>query len=1125
MRIGKMDFPDPLLEAQKDGRLVIFAGAGVSMPVPSNLPNFDDLAHQAAGGVLQRDEGEPVDRFLGRLVDRKVRVHERVQKILSNPDSAPNSLHFDLLRLFETPARTRLVTTNFDLHFTTAARSLFSAVELETFSAPALPLGDSFNGLVYLHGSMDKTPERLVLPDADFGRAYLTEGWATQFLQRLFAKYVVMFIGYSHNDPVMNYLARGLPPESGSPRRFAVIPEGNSDRWRYLGITPITYPLTKDANQHYALGRSLTRWVEQSQAGALDQEQRIKGIAERPVPIDLEELDYIESVLKSASTTRFFARYSRSADWLRWVESKGFLKRLFEPRPVYEEIDIELARWFARTFVCDHPTDALAVVRRGGQRLSPTLWTAIAQHIHSKKPEPAPDILGKWIPILIGSQPTSGTDNFLEYVLHDSTLPGNETTCLLLFEHLTRPAVLLKEDFWGPAEDESGQEKVEIELGTEGTYLWLLETWQKRLRPNLDNLADKLMLIVASNLQQGYLLLRASGKESATGDPLSRSRGMIESPAQGNPEAGLGVLIDAACELLEWNIANRPGRADYWIDTWASSGHQLLRRLAIFGVARSSHWPADKKLEWVLENNLLYAFGHKHEVYLVLKSAYALASEQSRITVLEHAAGGLRAATDEGANEYEIFNLLYWLTQVAPDCSWTSARFAEFASKHPEFGPRDHPDMDSWIEPVRVGLESPSTDGELLSKTPEEQIEFLISFKPEHPLGPSREGLTDNVRKAVAHRCDWGLALMHALKRRGLPQPDLCRAVVDGWRQADLTPVQWDELLRFLLEDDQVLGFVQYETSSLLENGIAKPSHEIPDSCLHSAARVSMNLWSVCSRSEEGKQETAEDWLLVAINRPAGRLAEFLLRLLSRLRKQSGDRWKGIEPEHKQFLESLLGGSSFAAELARIVLASQLHFVFSLDEDWAVRKVVPLFNWKADSKRALQAWHGFLTWGRWTHGLLPHLMPCYEAAFPALHSEFGKFRQEFCEHLAGIACFGSKNPVEDGWLGRFMLAVASEERTMWAFAVGQMLAQMKAPANQNVWDIWIDTYWQNRIHGLPLALDAAEVSQMVQWSVYLQSVFPAASVVTSKPANGGHLKTGQRASPRTRTCFTLPAAI
>jgi hypothetical protein len=39
------------------------------------------------------------------------------------------------------------------------------------------------------------------------------------------------------------------------------------------------------------------------------------------------------------------------------------------------------------------------------------------------------------------------------------------------------------------------------------------------------------------------------------------------------------------------------------------------------------------------------------------------------------------------------------------------------------------------------------------------------------------------------------------------------------------------------------------------------------------------------------------------------------------------------------------------------------------------------------------------------------------------------------------------------------------------------------------------------------------------------TIVDEASVVTSKPANGGHLKTGQRASPRTRTCFTLPAAI
>lgn len=1090
MRIGNMDFPDPLLEAQKKGSLVIFAGAGVSMPPPSNFPNFDDLAHEVAGGVLQRDKGEPVDRFLGRLVDREVRVHERVQKILSNPDSAPNSLHSNLLRLFETPARMRLVTTNFDLHFTGVARSLFDTVEVETFSAPALPLGDSFNGLVYLHGSIDKPSERLVLTDADFGRAYLTEGWATQFLQRLFAKYVVMFIGYSHNDPVMNYLARGLPPESGSPRRFALIPEGDNDRWRYLGITPITYPLTKDENQDSAVGVSLARWVELSRAGALEQEQKIKSIAERPVPIDLEELDYIESILRDASTTRFFTRYAKSTDWLRWVESKGFLKRLFEPRPVAEEIDRELASWFAATFVCEHPGDALAVVRRGGQRLSPLLWTAIAQHIHAKKPRPTPEILGKWIPVLIGSRPTSGTHNFLDYMLHDSTFPDNETTCLLLFEHLTRPTILLKEDFWGAAEDESKREKVEIELGTEGTHYWLLESWQKRLRPNLENLADKLMFIVASNLQQAYLLLRASGREGATGDPLSWSRGMIESSAQGSPENGLGVLIDVACELLEWNIANRPRRADFWIDTWASSGCRLLRRLAIFGVAKSSHWSPDKKIGWVLENDLLYGYGYKHEVFLVLQSAYPDASEPSRIAILERAVKGFRADIDDNTKDYEIFNLLHWLTQVAPDCSRASARFAEIASKHPEFGPRDHPDMDSWIGPVRVGWESPSTDGELLSKTPEEQLEFLISYKPEHPFGPSREGLIENLKKAVAHRYDWGVALAHSLKRRELSQPDLWKAVVDGWRQTDLTAGQWEETLGFLLETDQVLTFVVYEASNLLEYGIAKSSNQIPDSCLDSAVRLSEKLWSVCTSSDEGKQEKAKDWLFVAINWPAGILLEFFLHLLSRLRKQSGDQWKEIGLEYKQFLESVLGGSSYAAELGRIVLASQLHFIFSLDEKWAVGNVVPLFDWTADSRRALQAWLGFLGWGRWTHGLLPHLMPYYEKAFPALQSEFGESRRKFCEHLAGIACFSSMDPIKNGWLNRFLLAVGLEERVMWASSLAAMLGQMKEPASQSAWDNWIQAYWQNRIEGLPVALDAAEVGEMVQWSVHLQSAFP-----------------------------------
>ena len=75
--------------------------------------------------------------------------------------------------------------------------------------------------------STDKTPlsERLVLIDSDFGRAYLTEGWARRFL----CKYTILFIEYGHNDIVIEYLARGLPPQADHPGRFALKIAGNAD--------------------------------------------------------------------------------------------------------------------------------------------------------------------------------------------------------------------------------------------------------------------------------------------------------------------------------------------------------------------------------------------------------------------------------------------------------------------------------------------------------------------------------------------------------------------------------------------------------------------------------------------------------------------------------------------------------------------------------------------------------------------------------------------------------------------------------------------------------------------------------------------------------------------------------
>jgi len=126
-KLGPIEFDDCILDALRDDQLVVFAGAGVSMGPPSNLPSFWQLTCDIAQGT-GLTASEPLDRFLGQLQHRNVAVHERAAQLLWPAGSAPNALHHDLLRLFRTADRVKLVTTNFDLHFETAADALFGVV-------------------------------------------------------------------------------------------------------------------------------------------------------------------------------------------------------------------------------------------------------------------------------------------------------------------------------------------------------------------------------------------------------------------------------------------------------------------------------------------------------------------------------------------------------------------------------------------------------------------------------------------------------------------------------------------------------------------------------------------------------------------------------------------------------------------------------------------------------------------------------------------------------------------------------------------------------------------------------------------------------------------------------------
>ena len=303
MMMGEIDFPLPVLDALKNNQLVIFAGAGVSLPQPAGLPTFKQLAESLAlesGEIIGKNE--PEDHFLGRLAHKGQKVHTRTVNILRKNDPKPSCLHQDLTALYRNPAHLRIVTTNFDTLFEEAAKERFGA-EQEIFRAPALPLGRHFNGIIHIHGSVDK-PEDMILTDADFGRAYLTDGWAKNFLLDLFKAFTVLFIGYGHKDTVINYLARALPVDQTKPR-LVLTDKSERNKWDILGIEPIIFPKS-DQDDYRSLYEGIAKLSKYSTRGVLDWKNDITRIATNPPSLDQEEMDLVENALSDSTHTRFF---------------------------------------------------------------------------------------------------------------------------------------------------------------------------------------------------------------------------------------------------------------------------------------------------------------------------------------------------------------------------------------------------------------------------------------------------------------------------------------------------------------------------------------------------------------------------------------------------------------------------------------------------------------------------------------------------------------------------------------------------------------------------------------------------------------------------------------------------
>ncbi|QBR37711.1 hypothetical protein ETW23_17920 [Leisingera sp. NJS201] len=102
-------------------------------------------------------------------------------------------------------------------------------------------------GVTYLHGriqSPDYPHHDYILSSADFGRAYLAEGWATKFVRAFLDQYTVVLVGYQAESPPVKYLLQGLNHDGlRDTANLYAFDRGRLEdievKWRDRGVTPI----------------------------------------------------------------------------------------------------------------------------------------------------------------------------------------------------------------------------------------------------------------------------------------------------------------------------------------------------------------------------------------------------------------------------------------------------------------------------------------------------------------------------------------------------------------------------------------------------------------------------------------------------------------------------------------------------------------------------------------------------------------------------------------------------------------------------------------------------------------------------------------------------------------------
>ena len=1074
------------------------------MGEPSNLPSFKELVTMIAIGTGEAlDENETEDQYLGRLKHKGIDVHARAAESLQmNRLSAipkPTSLHRDLLRLFNKLEAVRIATTNFDLLFEQAVVDIFNPEgnKPDVYRAPALPLGSESKGIIHVHGTLDRQVS-MVLTDSDFGRAYLTDGWARRFLVDLFRSFVVLFVGYGHNDTVFNYLVRALP-HGRTKGRFVLTDDEDVRRWQLLGIQPILYPRSGD--DHSALHEGVRQFANHATRTILDWKNAVTRIAQNPPSIDKEEMDLVSDAVTDVIRVRLFTEAASSPSWISWLESNSHLDNLFSYGNL-REIDQWLVAWLTKKFIPNNSNDLFLLIGRHSMRLHPGFWSVLGREIAYKHPDLDRFVLSRWISVLLTTVPLFVDGQILLQLAKRCFEAGLTEQLLEIFDVMASTRPVLKPPLYLLDETEDDTEpQVSANLTPKCEHYYIESLLELYLKPNLELVAVSLLSRSIRSLTTQHEVLRLWEEASSEWDPQSNNRSAIEPHEQDEFPEPIDALIDSARDSLEWLAQNQPETAAWWCLQLVSAEAPLLRRLAVHTSCKRTDLTADEKVDWLLDHMDIHDRPIHHESFQFFKHVYPDSCLERRENVI-NAIRAFQWPSDDDEDKERLaylqhFNWFHWLHEAAPDCPLVKQALDDVWSQFPDFKPHDHMDFTHWStvdSDPWYGSRSPWNVGELLSQPAEDWLERLLEICPEDVQEPhfipERNHLILTVSEAVNRNREWGQELAMKLVQSGSWSTWIWHSLIHSWLYEPDAEKHREAIKHLSCESFHLQNHTRPIADllySLVRNGGMSHTPEL----LPQANIIARKVWRLVDRSEESTSQEVYEYNN-AINHPAGILTEFWVLSLSCWRQIYNETYDGFNDEYRGVYTEIVEDGTVAGRFGKSVLTRYFAFLLESDEVWTQENLLPLLNKRVRDDDFRAVWDGFL------YGSLnPHVSEVTQEAFLSTVTRFestfseGREQDRYIDAYVFILMYYINEPIEE-WIPKFFDNAGCASRHSFASDIGYRLRRMDESTLDNVWHNWLKAYWENRLRGVPVPLDAGEIGAMLEWLPDMEGCFPVA---------------------------------